>query len=98
LAIAWPGHGRAIRAHRLLVAHRLVRARRRLADARSSLRTGPRTAWELAMALGMSEASEDLAATLGETAGILRWLVHRGLAERSERGGVAWFRLAPPSG
>ncbi|MFN2114456.1 MAG: MBL fold metallo-hydrolase [Anaerolineae bacterium] len=93
LGIAWPGHGGPIRAHRILVARRLVAARSRLQVARAELAGGAETVWDLAAALGLSSEPSELPAVLGETVALISWLVDRGLASREESGGVIRYRL-----
>lgn len=101
LSIAWPGHGRPVRAHRILVARRLASVRSRLQSARRVLQGRHMTAWELASELGLSLDGRDLPATLGESVALLRWLAARGLVDRSESGGLVRFRsrraAQPPS-
>jgi glyoxylase-like metal-dependent hydrolase (beta-lactamase superfamily II) len=94
LTIAWPGHGGPIRAHRILIARRLVAARSRLQASRSALLGGAETIWEVATALRLSHDPEDLPAVLGESAALLNWLVDRGVATRSVAHGVIRFEAA----
>jgi len=93
IRITWPGHGPAIRAHRMLVARRLAAARDRVRAARAAVEAGSTTLLELAAALGLSAAPPDLVATLGEVVAVGDWLVERGWCARSVVEGT--IRLRP---
>jgi glyoxylase-like metal-dependent hydrolase (beta-lactamase superfamily II) len=95
VAIAWPGHGAPIRAHRILVARRLATTRTRLRAARAAVAAGAETVWEVAAALGSPPTPAHLAATVSDAAGLLEWLVDRGLIERAWLAGVVRYK-APP--
>lgn len=98
LSIAWPGHGHAIRAHRILVARRLVAARGRLQEARAAISDGAATIWDVAGALDMSPEPDRLAAVLGETVALVSWLVDRGLVTRDATAGVIRYAVAKQGG
>jgi len=94
--VAWPGHGPAIRAHRMLIAHHLVDARALIAAARSALIAGGATVWE-AIASTQSDITErNLPSALSRTVAALDWLVARGEAHRSNVDGVVRYAIAHP--
>lgn len=93
IVIAWPGHGRPIRAHRILVARRLAKVRQNLREARAALRAGASTLVEVAGALGLDLEADGLAAGLGDVVALTDWLVKRRLAERRMVDGL--LRLGP---
>lgn len=91
VAIAWPGHGPPVRAHRVLIARRLAELRARVAAARSAVEGGATTVWEVAEALRLSAAPEDLAATLSAAVSLLDWLTTQRRIQRRVTSGVVRY-------
>lgn len=88
VAVAWPGHGSPIRAHRLLVARRLAGVRQRLRATRAAVLGGATTIWEVATALGHPATPEAVPQALGETVALVDWLSERGRLRRATSDGV----------
>lgn len=91
VTIAWPGHGREIRAHRILIARRTAAARTQLRAARRAVRHGASTLCELADALELDVSPEGLPATLGDAVAMADYLVERQLVTRRVEDGVVRF-------
>jgi glyoxylase-like metal-dependent hydrolase (beta-lactamase superfamily II) len=92
--IAWPGHGRPIRAHRMLVARRLAAARARLLATLAVVRAGADTLWSVVQAHGADPDPVALGARLGEAVADLDWLVVRGRVLRTVTDGTVRFTPA----
>jgi glyoxylase-like metal-dependent hydrolase (beta-lactamase superfamily II) len=91
LEIVWPGHGRPVRAHRILVARRIAETREGLQATLEAVTGGAATVGELAGALDMSVTADGLFASLSEIVARTDWLVERGLLERRTATGVLRF-------
>lgn len=91
---AWPGHGPAIRAPRVLIARRIAELRTALRHTHAALSQDDLTAWEVAMRTGLSDRPERLLGTLGIAYSQLEWLHARGLARRERRDGITRYRRA----
>lgn len=88
VAIAWPGHGRAIRAHRMLIARRLAELRQELKTARLGVAAGASTIVDVARDLDLALNAEALFASLSEAVALTDWLVERDLVERRTSDGL----------
>jgi glyoxylase-like metal-dependent hydrolase (beta-lactamase superfamily II) len=95
VAIAWPGHGPPVRAHRALLARRLAGTRSQLRATARAVAAGHATVWAIALAIGLPPEAEQLDRTLGQAIALLDWLVAHSWLSRTSSDGI--LRFAGPS-
>jgi glyoxylase-like metal-dependent hydrolase (beta-lactamase superfamily II) len=87
-----PGHGPPVRAPRVLIARRIASVQQRLRVARSAVRGGAETVWDVTLALDPAVPEPPaLPARVGESVALLEWLRAKGVVSRERRGATAVY-------